>query len=151
MNIILIGARGVGKSSFINRLKGEFSGKYTPTWSECGTPFVVNSNYGEINFDIWDISFKFPNIKPDGLIIMFSLNDKYSLRLAYDTINSFRNSWGCVSTILIANKSDCKIKVKCPPICNIVKTSMKTGDGVKEALTSLLQGILKKEDLILYA
>ncbi len=53
--IVLVGAGGVGKSTFVERhLTGKFETKYVPTMGVEVHPLTFNTSQGEITLNIWD-------------------------------------------------------------------------------------------------
>ncbi|HSW77068.1 MAG TPA: GTP-binding protein [Candidatus Saccharimonadales bacterium] len=53
--VVLVGDGGVGKSTYVNRLKtGEFKRKYIPTQGVDVIPLTFSTNYGTIIFKVWD-------------------------------------------------------------------------------------------------
>jgi len=53
--LILIGDGGVGKTTFVKRhVSGEFEKKYVATMGVEVRPLRFNSNFGEIQYNVWD-------------------------------------------------------------------------------------------------
>ena len=53
--LVLVGAGGVGKTTFAKRhFTGEFQKKYEPTIGVIVYPLRFPTNYGEIIFNVWD-------------------------------------------------------------------------------------------------
>ena len=51
----MIGNGGVGKTSIVKRLRsGEFQPQYVPTLGVEANPIRINTNYGMIQFNVWD-------------------------------------------------------------------------------------------------
>lgn len=53
--VVMIGNGGVGKTSIVKRLRfGEFQPQYVPTLGVEVNPIRINTNYGMIQFNVWD-------------------------------------------------------------------------------------------------
>ena len=53
--VVMIGNGGVGKTSIIKRLRsGEFQPQYVPTLGVEVIPIRINTNYGVVQFNVWD-------------------------------------------------------------------------------------------------
>ena len=53
--VVMIGNGGVGKTSIVKRLSsGEFQPQYVPTLGVEVNPIRINTNYGMIQFNLWD-------------------------------------------------------------------------------------------------
>lgn len=53
--VVMIGNGGVGKTSIVKRLRsGEFQPQYVPTLGVEVNPIRINTNYGTIQFNVWD-------------------------------------------------------------------------------------------------
>ena len=53
--VVMIGNGGVGKTSIVKRLRsGDFQAQYVPTLGVEVNPIRINTNYGVIQFNVWD-------------------------------------------------------------------------------------------------
>ena len=53
--VVMIGNGGVGKTSIVKRLgSGDFESQYVPTLGVEVNPIRINTNYGVIQFNVWD-------------------------------------------------------------------------------------------------
>ena len=108
--LLIIGESGVGKSSYVNRLKNRnIKDTHVPT-SGLET---TNISYKSINFTIWDTSGteKFSGLKEgyyigsDCAIIMIS-----DTELSYNTVGNFKNmvlrKCGNIPIVFIVNKCE---------------------------------------------
>jgi GTP-binding nuclear protein Ran len=114
--ICIIGDAGVGKTTFIKRLQtGEFVTKYDPTLGVDVSTFNLNTNYGVINFLVYDtagqekysISKYYENVK--GGILMFDLTSNISFQNCQWFIDEFyKVNNKDVPLIICGNKVDIK-------------------------------------------
>lgn len=93
--IIVIGPRGVGKSSLIHRLRtNEFSIQYTPTRL---IEIYTDVKLGDISADIWDVPpnvckfYNLTTLKSDVVLVMFDSDKKESLEKAVSLYHRVRD------------------------------------------------------------
>jgi len=116
--IILVGAEGVGKTTYLTRLRtGEFEKKYLATLGVEIQPYSINTNHGKITFDIWDCSGQdmFTNFREnyylggDAALIMVDNTSKSSFKCVPDYIKKLREVNPNIHIVLCSNKFDCKL------------------------------------------
>ena len=103
-NILLIGYRESGKTTYINRLStGEFNPHYTPTTSNIYNVLDFNTKNGIIKFNVietHDYDNNITNI--DGVILMYDCN--FKVNNTY--INYYLNKYKNLPVIVCGNKID---------------------------------------------
>jgi GTP-binding nuclear protein Ran len=113
--IVIVGDAGVGKTSLITRHKtGEFYMKYTPTIGVDVIPVHFLTNYGEIQFDVWDpagqekLNGMYDSYyhEADGAIAMFSGNGRVTLRNLSKFMNDIKKIAGDIPISICGNKCD---------------------------------------------
>jgi len=113
--IVIIGDAGVGKTTFITRHKtGEFVKKYEPTFGVVVRPVNFMTNYGEIQFNVWDPAGqeKFGGMyndyyyQADGAIGMFSGDRRDTLRSLRKLTKELKNIAGEIPISVCGNKCD---------------------------------------------
>lgn len=110
-NVVLEGAAGVGKTTFLQRhTDGVFLREYIHSIGTKVRPLQFYTNKGLIEFNIYDGHVE--NVKIDGAIIFFSLTDRTSFERVKDYYDSVIASVGkVIPTVLVGNKADVKERV----------------------------------------
>jgi len=104
-NILIIGSKGVGKSSFINR---SVNGKFTS--NDVNICKVKHqTNLGEITCNIYDSSC---TEKVDGVIIMFDLLNNQTFFDVIKYKSYVKSMFGEIPIVVCGNKADQTIKIK---------------------------------------
>jgi GTP-binding nuclear protein Ran len=115
--LIVVGDGGVGKTTFVKRhISGEFAKKYVPTVGVEVHPIRFTTNYGPIQFNVWDTAGqeKFGGLR-DGYyiqgqcaILMFDVTS----RVTYKNVNNWHRDLVRVCEnipiVLVGNKVDIK-------------------------------------------
>ena len=92
--IVLVGNTGVGKTTFIERIKvGTFNKKYVSTIGVDVVSISFNSNIGKITFEVWDTAGQEKlmglgdgyYVNSRGAIVMFDTTNV----LSYNNVSSF--------------------------------------------------------------
>ena len=121
-NVLVVGDGGVGKTTLINRLKGEsFSPKYSPTSSYDITE-IINHNM-QTKFVFYDIAGQekyenyiesiIRNTTIHFVIYMFDATSKLSHRSLNSWMNKISNLCSTIPYTILCNKIDCQtIKVR---------------------------------------
>jgi len=140
--IVLIGDSGVGKSTYVERLRtNKFNEKYIATQGVDVFPLQFNTNYGVIVFKIWDCAGqeKFGGLKngyyfgADGAIVMnqFGSDNSKQTALWIKNIRSVREK---IPIIVCHNKCDIAkedsfLQIKEDYYPNVEYCSISTLDG----------------------
>jgi len=112
--VVVIGDADVGKTTFVHRhYTGEFEKKYFPTKSVDVNTLPFETNYGLINFEIWDCAGQEKLrglgdgffINSQGCILMFDLSCKYSLENVERWFREFKRV-SDAPVVLCGTKSD---------------------------------------------
>lgn len=114
--IVLAGPAKTGKSSFLKKILFEentFTDTYKPTLGVEVYPLKLNTNYGQVQLNIWDCAGddRFGGLKngyylnANGAIIMAD-NNIETLNLIGEQINSIENIAGHIPTSIVINKCD---------------------------------------------
>lgn len=115
--LILVGDGGVGKTAFIKRhLTGEFEKSYKATIGVEVHPMTFYSNYGPINFNVWDTAGQVGNdslrdgyyIGSDCAIIMFDVTSRNTYRNVPKWHRDIFRVCEDLPIVLIGNKVDLK-------------------------------------------
>jgi len=122
MKIVIMGAGGVGKTTFVDRLTtGEFTTKYNPTLGVSVTSvptnnFLFNNPDTKYVIDVWDTAGQeeYSGLKSDyyhhadGAIVMYDVHSKLSYQTCIRYIQSFRQICPNAPIVLCGNKIDIK-------------------------------------------
>lgn len=153
--IIIIGSRGVGKSTFVNRLSNEmFERRYLPTTGVEKTCIKYFLNGQKILLDFYEgISENFCETA-DCVLIMFSHKSKQSFDDISNIIQVVKKHNQDIPFIICGNKSEKKYKQKIPDadIWGVIKedntqyfhTSVKTGYNMDKIIDKIVELIEKK-------
>jgi small GTP-binding protein len=150
--LILAGDGGVGKTAFVKRhLTGEFEKKYIPTMGVEVFPLKFYTNYGEIDFMIWDTAGqeKFGGLR-DGYyiggqcaIIMFDMKAKNT---AMNVANWRRDVWRVcenIPTVICGNKMDGDVYPECrEDVLNLMDSFTDQKARTQKAIAAAVTGIL---------
>ena len=113
--VVLLGDGGVGKTSYVKRLKyGEFGNGYLPTMGVEIHPLEVKTNVGTYTLNLWDCAGqeKFSGLKngyyvgANGAIIMFDVTSRISFNNAKKWYDELRGKCPNIQVILCGNKVD---------------------------------------------
>lgn len=116
LNILLVGDRGVGKSTYIKRhLNGEFEKNYIPTLNTNSTKLAFNTSIGKITFNIWECVeqeniYDYTSIYKDAeaAIIMFDVTSRTSYKSFSFWYDSIRKICPRIPVVICGNKVDCR-------------------------------------------
>lgn len=110
--ISIIGNGGVGKTTYINRLlTGNFSAKYVPTTNVDVNVLNFNTNYGNVQFTIYDTAGQ-ENLKDEylinsqGVIIMFDVTNNISFKKCTEYIDKLYKLNPESHIVICGNKID---------------------------------------------
>src|SRR5665647_2270154 len=107
--LLLIGDRGVGKTTFVNRhVNGGFEQTYVPSTGVEIHPLKFYTNNEPICFDVWDITGQggVHYTGAHGAIVMFSLTSRISFNNVIEWIRRVRNVCKDIPIILVGTKVD---------------------------------------------
>ncbi|KAI4165914.1 MAG: hypothetical protein LQ342_000345 [Letrouitia transgressa] len=115
--LVLVGDGGTGKTTFVKRhLTGEFEKKYIATLGVEVHPLAFTTNYGGIQFDVWDTAGqeKFGGLR-DGYyingqcgIIMFDVTSRITYKNVPNWHRDLVRVCEQVPIVLVGNKVDVK-------------------------------------------
>ena len=155
--IVLIGDCNVGKTALVERLTNNaFSETYKPTIGTGHTYWTTTINRQVIDVQLWDTAGeeRFASLSPiyyrdsQGAMVVYSVEDQESAKNVIKWIERFRDSVpGHVPISIVCNKIDLAESQITPDLSQIAedngciysKVSAKTGEGVNEAFTELVQ------------
>jgi GTP-binding nuclear protein Ran len=115
LKVIILGDSGVGKTAFVKRLStGKFISYYSPTIGAELTTVSVESNIGDIVFDLWEFSGyqKYSRItdkfwsEVHGCLVMFDSNDQNSYEGLVNWINRIKRVDAAIPFVICATKGD---------------------------------------------
>ena len=113
LNVIIVGNAGVGKTSYIKRLKGEgFERRYLTTFGSNNNVVNVHTTKGDIEFNITDTAGqeKFGgiviNADINAAFVMLDVTSIMSMKAVSWWIRSIRSTRPSIPIILLANKID---------------------------------------------
>ncbi len=149
--ICLCGARGAGKTTYINRLlTGEFEPKYAPTQGTLLRQIIFHTNYGPVSFWVSDMGReRFSGLdelglaQSDAAIIMYGVDGEMSSRAALRYQKLARRA-GVEHVLLVANNTSVPQGDGGPA----VRISVRTGDNLQEPFLRLARSLTGKEDLV---
>ena len=110
--IYVVGEKGVGKTSYVNRLNnGQFTKNYFPTNSQIISNMIINGKNGGDNgnnkhIKIVDVGNIFIRGPIDGLVLMFSLDDIASYKKLKNWVKQFDMLDNKIPVVVVGNKSD---------------------------------------------
>ena len=159
--IIIAGDGGVGKTTFVKQhLHKKFTPAYVPTLGVDVDPITFNTNYGSIEFKMWDTAgqdkYGFLSegyyIGGHGVICMFDTTSNTSYRNVRGWIKKIQNEIKNknIPTIVCGNKCDIdggymSISQIYP---NVIKISAKTKTDIDLPLLSLARKLTGHRDLV---
>lgn len=148
-NINLLGDGGVGKTTWIHKIKtGEFTMRYFATIGSVVHPIDVNTNYGNIELNLFDYAGqeKYSGrtyYKSDASIIMFDLTSKVS----YKNISFWQKECGTEPVIIVGNKCDIQ-EIKVVPDIPYLALSAKRMSTI-DFFTPILRRLTGHDDLVI--
>lgn len=165
-NVILLGADGVGKSTFLTKYStGTFNKRYTATDGVDTHSLVFHTTDGKIILNIWNVAGreKYMGYRPtylreaDGVILMFNLTSKISfteMMNYYDEVMRYSKDDIENSIVILGNKSDVgERKVSRDSINSVSRVgyymdiSVKNTDDFKAPFLYLLKSLSGNPDL----
>lgn len=153
-NISLLGDGGVGKTAWIHKMQtDEFHPQYYATVGCEVHPFVLNTNYGNIELNLYDYAGqeKYNSqsyYKSDATILMFDLTS----RVSYKNLKYWQNKCTIgVPVFVVGNKSDCADIKVAPDIPYLALSAkrMTLTDLLTDLLTPILRRLTMHDDLVI--
>lgn len=151
LNILLVGASGVGKSAFLERHKfGTFSKKEQLQYP---VALKFETNHGQVNINVYESDIP-EDVDIHGLITMFSKTDLSSFQTFLPYLHNVQSEG--VPNVVCGNKSDIKFRqVTCERIeqdiithgMKYVDMSAKSNFNYEKPFLYIVQKCLDKEDL----
>lgn len=151
--IVIAGDRSVGKTSFVTRhLSGNFSGVVKPTLGLDINPLKFQTNYGDVVFDVWDVSddnlFSSVCDNTKAIILFFDVTNTDS----YANIDSWLHMANVdVPIVICGNKIDRKdrvvrnIDISFP---NYYDVSVKTLHNISTPFLNIARRLTGHHDLV---
>lgn len=150
--IAIVGAAGVGKTTYLNRLAGrEFSAPWRPTGAREDRTLAFNTNYGPISIKFNDYSGagtydgRWIDTGVDGVLYMYDITNRTTWR----SINTvYSKLFAECPSVTLANKVDVdphEYKVHSTP--GIEEISTKRSINLLNPIQSLLKRISGHEDI----
>jgi len=163
-NIVMVGAAGVGTSTFIGRHQtGEFTKAYQPTVGSKTTVLEFNSNIGPFTLTITDYAGQeiFNNqqlmeTRPSAAIVMFAVDNK----LTFSVVDHYLEQLVNIPIVLTGNKVDViDRKVSSKTIANYLQTrkgkvssyydiSAKSNYNYEKPFLYILRCLTGRQDLV---
>jgi GTP-binding nuclear protein Ran len=149
-NINLLGDGGVGKTALIRKIKAiKFEPRYIDTIGCEVYPFHVNTNYGSIEFNLYDYAGqeKYNSLhiyKSDATILMFDLTSKCS----YKNLKFWQNKCDTEPVFVIGNKCDCS-DIKVVPKIPYLALSAKKTMTLNNLMIPILRRLTGCDDLVI--
>lgn len=162
LKVCLIGATGVGKTSLAARyVHSIFSESYRTTIGVKIETIEVRHADRTVQLVVWDISGEdeFQNVQSSyvagsaGYLLVVDGTRRGTVDMALTLTNRVRESAGNVPFVVVVNKSDLTASWEVTdedlrPLermaLAVVRTSARTGGGVREAFELLVEGILRE-------
>lgn len=167
--IVIVGNGCVGKSTYVNRLiTSSFREKYVPKLGVEVDSIHLNSNYGKIVFNVWDVAGidKYGGLKEgyyvlaNGVLVMYDITESdgdalQHVRKWVNSVSSFLNNQvsdynqqylnGLTPVVICGTK--CDISSNEVPE-GVIKISSKTCENLYEPLLTLARVLMNKHDLV---
>jgi small GTP-binding protein len=156
--VCLIGARAVGKTSLVKRyVESIFSETYKTTVGVKVDKKIVEHSSGPVTLVLWDIhgEDKFQRISQTylrgmaGYLLVVDGTRPETLNVARDLQTLAEGTVGKVPFVLLVNKADLTEEFVVTPQQlaewqgSVFHTSAKTGEGVEEAFTALVNVVMQ--------
>jgi len=154
--IMLAGASGAGKSSWVERLvKGRFEECHYPTFGAFVTPLSFQTSAGPVDFKVWDVAGSPGRAglaeayyeDAQGIIALYDRDHPDTLRDALTVIAAHPN----IPVVLCRNKADdlgVGSRAISPGIgAAYCELSVKTGIGIEEPLLAMVRVLAKAPQL----
>jgi len=161
-NVLLVGATGAGKTSFIARhCGGEFLKEYHPTTRLSVSSCDFNTSAGKVVLNLWEVSDALSAklrhacyFGTDAVIVMYDAASE----LSYEAVRNYRrdiNYYMCGPIIIAGNKCDREDRIPRDPIITCHKfgfpcyeLSTKSGYNCEKPFIHLLRELTGEDDLI---
>lgn len=164
--IALVGDGGVGKTTFLRRLRtGDFEKKYVATLGVEVYPLSFQTNYGKVKFNVWDTAGqeRFGGLREgyyitsDGCIVMFDVTNMLSYRnvkMWYECVTKMCGN--DIPTVLCGNKVDIRDRQVLPKRINFHRNkpnityydiSAKSNYNFEKPFLNLARRLTGKDDL----
>ena len=157
-NINLLGDAGVGKSTWIKKIKTNvFVNKYIATVGCSVNTFDIKTNYGKIILNLCDYagqekySDRTRILKTDATILMFDLSNKCSYNNLQFWYNKCQAETECI--FVVGNACDCSDIITAPTFHEkynlpYLSLSAKTMPYI-DLLTPILRNLTGQDDLVI--
>ena len=159
--IVVLGDKGVGKTSWLRRYRtAEFEKSYKPTMGvEINTQPVYTSG-GIITFNTWDVSGQKMNVDlldsylvdVDAVIIMYDVTNQSSFDSVATYMSSVIKKYSSIPIIVLGNKVDCndrKVSSQEIRFQPHYEVSARTNICIEKPYLTILRLLLKDEKLTL--
>ena len=139
----ILGDAGVGKTAFINALKGI---RFEPRYRETGICHVHTVMMGDRIINLWDTpgQDKYSELKYnfvgslDAVILMFDLMSLTSFKsIAKHWIPFVKERFGDIPVVVVGNKADCKDRTVAPG--DYIEISSKTKFNIQAPISEVYQ------------
>lgn len=113
--LLLIGDENTGKTTWVNKLEtGHFERNYVPTIGVIVKSITINTNKGDITFNIWDCAGQEQYARQretyyclgSCAIIMYDLSIPHSQKFIHKYFKYLQWYNGAIPKIVVGNKSD---------------------------------------------
>jgi len=108
-NVLLLGDRGVGKTTFLLRhLTGEFKRSSAPHDMEV-VSLRIATTCGELGFNIWELNHRAQDYlycRGQAAIIMYDVGSRASWRGVPNFVRDVTKNCGTIPVVLVGNKTD---------------------------------------------
>lgn len=155
--VVMIGNGGAGKSSIVKRLCfGEFSPQYVPTLGVEVHPVRFNTNYGIVQFNVWDCAGqeRFSGlrdgyyIQSDACIGVFEKGNRLFVRMLKQELN--HESLFNIPMVTVLNKKEIQTNnddVHTDVFPEAISVSAKNNDNLEEPFLVLARRLTGLNDL----
>lgn len=153
--IVMIGDEEVGKTSLLKRIcVREFDEQYIPTLGVEVHPIQINTNYGKIQFNVWDCAGKKQleglaegyYVNANACIGVIECEKSYKIKYLKKKINN-NASLQNVPVVYVMNKFDCNPQIMPFSQTNMIVVSAKDGLNLLEPFLVLAQRLTNLPDL----
>lgn len=155
--IVLVGAGEVGKTTWVKKMRtGDFETKYVATLGVEVHPVRIQTNYGQITFNIWDTAGhpKYGGLRDGyyiqsvGAILMYDAINPNTFDALPDYAQRVNKVCGEIEGVVVVNKCDTAVDM---PFTEFDKICISTQDdwNIFEPLVILARKLTGHDDLVL--